>query len=756
MPFLARCCATFAVFLSSIVCAQAQEASQPAPRPRVGLVLGGGGARGLAHLGVLEELRRLDVPIDCIAGTSAGALIGGIYASGMDVPEMVERIENADWDLLLSGTPNRRDIPYERKVDDFTNYASFTLGIDAQGVKIPRSVIGSQAIDRFLHQLTRDVNVGSFHELPIPFEAVATDLGTGEMKVFASGDLALALRASMAVPGIFDAVSVGDQLLVDGMFVRNLPVENVKSQCNADVVIAVDVGRPMKKVDQIHSLVDVVGQAMQIATGQNVREQRALLGPRDIIIEPQLEEYSPSSFRDVKAIVQRGRESVAGVEPQLRALSVGDAEYAKWRIALDRKLGDPARPYDRIEVAGTRFVPEENIAAALGGRDQPSNQQALQGRLDQLYDTGDFDRLNYFVRDEDGQRVATVTPVERAVGPNYLRFGLDIRLDTHQASDIALLGNLQMTWLNRWGAQWRTSARLGLDSNVSTEFLQPLAKSPVFVAANASVSSRTLGIYDQDGSRLFDVGFWERMLGLDLGYSLGSLGEVRLGYFSQHLRSKITTGFIQVLLGEDSVSSTRANGVRASFVMDQMDNPRFPRRGYLVRLDYLNGSEKSSDGSEGRFQRAEGDFDWAHTYGGLTTIRTTLRGRASSSRLPGSDDSTNADNQIYTLGGFLQLSGLQTNQLAGGKTALARVMAYRQIAPLLPTFGSGTYAGFSLEAGRMWNMISLTDKNETAWIPAASAYLGVDTLLGPLYLALGWANYHGGAVGAYLYLGYTK
>lgn len=755
MPSLIRCCAAFAVFISSVMCAQAQT-SQPPLRPSVGLVLGGGGARGLAHLGVLEELRRLHIPIDCIAGTSAGALIGGIYATGMDVPEMLDRIENADWDQLLSGTPNRRDIPYDRKVDDFTNYASFTLGLDANGLRIPRSVIGSQAIDRFLHQLTRDVNIASFDKLPIPFEAIATDLGTGDMKIFRGGDLALALRASMAVPGIFDAVSLDDQLLVDGMFVRNLPVQNVKEQCNADVVIAVDVGRPMMRVDQIHSLVDVVAQSMQIATGQNIREQRALLGPADIIIEPRLDEYSPSSFRDVKAIVQRGRESVTALAPKLRELSVSEADYAKWRIAVDRTMPDPARSYDRIEVTGTRFVPQAEIAAALGGTNQPSNQQALQGRLDQLYDTGDFDRLNYFVRDEDGQRVATVTPLERAVGPNYLRFGLDIRLDTHQASDIALLGNFQMTWLNKWGAQWRTNARLGLDSNVSTEFLQPLAHSPVFVAANASVSSRTLGIFDQDGSRLFDVGFWERMLGLDLGYSLGSLGEFRLGYFSQHLRSKITTGLIQQLVEDGTVNSTRANGVRVSFVVDQMDNPRFPRHGYLARLDYLNGREKSAEGAEGRFQRMEGDWDWAHTYGGRTTIRTTLRGRSTISRLSGVDDTAAADDQVYTLGGFLQLSGLQTNQLAGGKTVLARLMAYRQITPLLPTFGSGTYAGFSLEAGKMWNLITLAGEENTTWIPAASAYLGVDTLLGPLYLAVGWANYHGGALGAYLYLGYTK
>ncbi|MFT4173531.1 MAG: patatin-like phospholipase family protein [Rhodocyclaceae bacterium] len=744
-----KCLGSLALALLA-TCVAAQTPAEP-PRPRIGLVLGGGGARGLAHLGVLEELRRLNVPIDCIAGTSAGALIGGIYASGMDVPELIERVEGADWDQLLSGTPDRRDMPFTRKTDDFKNYASFTLGLDAAGLHIPRSVIGSQAIDRFLHQLTRDVNVPSYAQLPIPFQAVSTDLVTGQMKTFTGGDLAVALRASMAVPGIFDAVRVDEQFLVDGMFVRNLPIENVKEQCQAEVVIAVDVGRPMLKAEQIHSLVDVIDQAMQIATGQNVREQRALLGPQDIIIEPRLDEYSTASFRDVRAIVQRGREAVAPLAERLRVLAISEADYARWRIAIDQAVPGAGQHFDRIEVAKTRFVPEENIGQVLAGKDAPSNQRALQDRLDSLYDTGDFDRLDYFVRDENGQRIATVTPFERAVGPNYLRLGLDVQFDSFQTANIALLGNYQMTWLNSWGAQWRTSARLGHDSAITTELMQPLARSPVFVAANASIGSRSLPLFLQDGSQLLEVGFWDRAAGGDLGYSFGRYGEFRLGGFVQNRRAAVRSG-----LPWAEPTNNTSHGVRAGFVIDQMDNPRFPRNGYFIRADYLNGRQKSRDNEYGRYRQAETDIDVAHTFT-RTTVRATVRGRSVASEVMENDGTLSRDSsdQVYTLGGFLQLSGLQTDRLAGEKIVLGRIMAYQQVAPLLPTFGSGTYVGASLELGKVWKQI-LFDDQSTAWIPAASAYVGVDTLFGPLYLALGWANYHGGSVGAYLYLGYIK
>ncbi|XLM22892.1 patatin-like phospholipase family protein, partial [Chromobacterium piscinae] len=206
----------------------------------VGVVLGGGGARGFAHLGVLKELERLRIPISCIAGTSAGALIGGIYANGLPLDEMEKEFNGADWDQMLSGRPARADIPYDRKRNDYKNYLDASFGLKGGELRLPRGAINSQGIEMYIHNLTRDRNIDSFDKLPIPFRAVAADLLTGDAVVFDKGSLSRALRASMAVPGVFDLVEDGGKLLVDGAIARNVPVQDVKGRC-AKHVIVVDV-----------------------------------------------------------------------------------------------------------------------------------------------------------------------------------------------------------------------------------------------------------------------------------------------------------------------------------------------------------------------------------------------------------------------------------------------------------------------------------------------------------------------------------
>ncbi len=396
-----RLLAILGVLLAAFVLSPASAAAEApaAKRPKIGLVLGGGGARGLAHVGVLEQLERLRVPIDCIAGTSAGARVGGVYSSGMPRPEIRRQVESADWEKLIGGVPDRRNLPYLRKQDDFKNLAAMTLGLDSDGVKLPRSVVNSQFIDAFLRELTQDLVIDSFARMPIPFVAIATDLESGDMRVFKDGDLAIALRASMAVPGAFDVVHDSGRMYVDGMFVRNLPVENIKSKapegCGADVTIVVDVGTPMLKRDDIKSFLDVAAQAMNIATGRNVLESRKLIGERDILIEPDLNGYTPASFTEAKDIIERGRKSVASVEARLAELSQPEADYQAWAHHVSGRATKEPVHYDRVEVAETRFVPPKRVEEVLTAPPTPTSQDELLARFNQLYDSGDFDGINY-------------------------------------------------------------------------------------------------------------------------------------------------------------------------------------------------------------------------------------------------------------------------------------------------------------------------------------------------------------------------
>ncbi|MEC5385028.1 patatin-like phospholipase family protein [Uliginosibacterium sp. H3] len=721
------------------VCAQdSAKKIEPAPGPRIGVVLGGGGARGLAHLAVLRQLEELRIPISCIAGTSAGALVGGIYATGRPLAEITDRVRNADWSQILNGSPQRQSLPYSLKINDYKNLADVTFGLDKDGLHLPRRAIGSQNIERFLRELTQDAYATSFNDLAIPFKAVSTNLITGDAKVFESGDLSLALRASMAVPGVFDLVEFDGDYLVDGMFVRNLPIEDLKGHC-ADVVIAVDVGTPTLKASDIHSLLDVVTQSMNVTTNRNVIEQRKLLGQRDILIQPDLTGFTAGSFGQAPAIIDRASKLDDSTLTRLRELSVDEASYARWHARLnERYLANLRTDYDRIEVAKTKIVPQEIVQQALGGDNLPKTQKGLMERLDELFKTGEFDQVNYFLRDSGGQRIATITPIEREVGPDYLRLGTELRFDTHRTADISFLGNYQMTWLNRWGAQWRNDIQLGLNNSLSTEFFQPIARSAFFIAPNASARSDSIPIYDQDGKHIWDVNYTSSMSAIDLGLSLGRFGEARIGPYTRYTVAEIETG---------SGAGTRVNGrdygLQTSLTIDQLDNPRFPRRGYLANLSYRIGSATSAQDGRANSRELTLNGDAAFTLDNTTT-RLSLRHSAS--------DGTGPD---YTqLGGFLQLSGLRNNQLIGNKSDFMRIMGYRQVAPLTTGLGSGTYLGASLETGRMYNQ-TLTGTS-TPWIPSASVWLGIDTFMGPLYTGLGWSNFNGGQFAGYIYLGFIK
>ncbi|MCX9156903.1 patatin-like phospholipase family protein [Niveibacterium sp. 24ML] len=736
---------SFSAVLEAAPAAGPTNPSAQAPRPRIGLVLGGGGARGLAHVGVLEQLERLRVPIDCIAGTSAGALIGGIYASGMPLPEMRKRLEEANWDKLIGGTPDRANLPYLRKKDDYQNLAAVTFGVDSSGFKVPRAVVGSQLIDRFLREMTRDIHRDSFKDLAIPFEAVATDLVSGDMKVFEGGDLAIALRASMAVPGVFDVVEDdGGRLLVDGMFVRNLPVENLKTPqpkgCGADVLIVVDVGTPTLKKDEIVTFLDVAAQAMNVATGRNVIEQRKLLGPQDILIEPDLTGYSPASFSDVREIIKRGRTYTEENEQRLGQLGVSEDQYVAWLANVIARAGDVTKPYDRLLVTETRFVPQDRVQEVITGKVPPATQAQLLERFDTLFDTGDFDSINYRLSSDNGQRIATIAPIERAVGPNYLRFGLDFKLDTYRTAEIGFLINYQMTWLNRWGAQWRNDLRLGADSSFRTEFYQPLWGSRAFMVVGASLMDSRLPLFTEDGDRLFEFGIGQTRLEAGMGYSLGRYGEARLsGYMGRIEADLITGGF-----GFSSATKSNLRALNTSVVIDQLDNPKWPRNGYFFRGEY---SLAKFDSSEKLANLIEVDGDLVGTLGTFTS-RATLRLRGSI------EQELSEVPTLNTLGGFLQLSGLQTDQLTGASTGLGRIMLYKQIGSLLPQLGSGTYIGGSVEGGKVWSQ--LIDGRDSRLIPAGSLYFGVDTLLGPLYLGVGYADRNGGQWAGYMYLGYVN
>lgn len=703
------------------------------PDEGVGVVLGGGGARGFAHLGVLRELQRLHIPIRCIAGTSAGALIGGMYANGMNLDQMAADFKNANWDQMLSGRLPRSDIPYDKKRDDYKNYLDVTFGLQGGQLRVPRSAINSQEIEMFIRKLTRDRQLDSFDQLPIPFRAVATDLANGEAVVFDKGPLAEALRASMAVPGLFDLVETNGRLLVDGGLARNLPIQDAR-QC-AQHLIVVDVGTPPLSKDEINSLFDVVAQTSNLMVSRNVREQMALMQPGDVLIRPDLNGYSAGAFGDNQAIMARGTAAALAQAKALSRFSVSPERYAAWRERLQLP---PYPVVDAVEVQqGSRFVNAESIAKTIAGLRGGQPVDEVREKLRDVFATGDYDQLGYVLDASSGRNVMTIMPLEKSVGPNTLHFGLSLNSSTPGDSNFSFLAAHQRNWLNAAGGSWRNEMVIGKDKLFKTELYQPWSyDSPLFAAVSLSYHQQPLSFYDGSHIKYAEISNDVTSVNADIGSVLGRYGEFRVGLFDSRVESYLSQGQFSYL--SDTVTHNYA-GVRGKLVIDQFDNPRWPRSGYFMNT--VLTSSLPALGSYNASRDYDAIVEGVKTFGDIT-FRLTGKARGIVSR-------KQDDYRLESLGGFLNLTGYQAGELLGEKVALSRLMVYWRASSLPSVLGSGLYAGMSAEVGRVWG--NPFSGSNTGWIPAGSVFLAADTILGPFFLGMG--NAKNGKPSAYLYLG---
>ncbi|MFC1624531.1 patatin-like phospholipase family protein, partial [Candidatus Omnitrophota bacterium] len=295
-------------------------------RLKIGLVLGGGGARGAAHVGVLKVLKELRIPIDYIAGTSMGAIVGGLYASGLSPEEIEELLTTIDWRDLFTDRPSGKDLSFRQK-GDRRRLFDFEWGLKKGRLVFPRGIIAGQKLGFLLKSMTLQVtDIEDFDLLPIPFRALATDIETGEVVVLGNGNLAESMRASMSIPGVFTPVEVDGQILVDGGAVKNLPID-VAKEMGADLIIAVNVGTSLAKREKLESAIDITIQVIGIMTLKSVKEQIALLGEKDLLITPRLGDISSSNFEKAEEIIQIGERTALGLTEDLKKYSVSMDEY---------------------------------------------------------------------------------------------------------------------------------------------------------------------------------------------------------------------------------------------------------------------------------------------------------------------------------------------------------------------------------------------------------------------------------------------
>jgi NTE family protein len=713
----------------------APPVSEP-PKPRIGLVLSGGAARGLAHIGVLKALEEQGIKIDAIAGTSMGAVIGGLYASGYKIDELEKLALDIDWQQALSDAPPRKDVPFRRKQDDRDFLVKQKLSFRDDGsLGLPLGVIQGQNLALLLESLLAHASdIRDFDKLPIPFRAVATDIVSGEKRVFRKGHLPQVIRASMSIPAVFAPVEVNGQLLVDGGMVDNIPLD-VAREMGVDIAIVVDIGTPLRNRKQLATVIDVLNQSITLMTQRNSQEQLATLHPNDILIQPPLAGFGVTDFGRAQEMIDAGYRATRILDARLTALRPAEPAAPQLTAARDPSQRTPL--ISAIKVENDSKVDDSviryYIRQPLG---EPLDLGRLQTDMGTLYGLDYFEQVHYRVVHKGRDNTLVISARGKRSGTDYLRLGLNLSDDMRGDSAFNLGASYRINGINRLGAEWLTRAQIGDQQELYTEFYQPLdVGSRYFVAPYLRAESTNVeSVMDNDPIaeyRLERYGF-----GLNVGRQIGNNGEIRFGVGE-------AWGEANVRIGERDLPkvSFTEGFYELKYSFDSLDNVYFPHSGENIGLSLRQFDQGL--GSDQDYRQLEFKLDKALSDGSNTWVFGGRYGRTLNKAevVPSS----------FLLGGARQLSGFRQDAISGQNINLTRAVYYRRLTPraYLP-LDFPLYIGASLERGRAWDNDNDFD---SGYINAASIFLGFDTPLGPLNFSYGFNDDDEKAL--YLNLGQT-
>ena len=714
-------------------------------RPCVGLVLSGGGARGFAHVGVIKVLEELGVKIDVIAGTSMGSMVGGAYAAGFTSQALEDTVLEVDWSKMLAPRPQRDILSWRRKLDDYKSLPSTGIEISNDGTpRFPDAFVPSEELDLFLARKTASsAMVEDLSMLPIPFAAPATNLVTGKRVVMQKDcTLSQAMRASMSVPGAFSPAKRGDELLVDGGLVDNLPVDLAR-EMGADIIIAVNVGTPLSGREQLNDVVGVMSQMVNLLTEQNVTASLASLSDRDILIRPELKDYTSADLDKSREIIAVGEAAGRAAADRLKVLAVGRQEWTAWNLARTQSFVNFDRSPKviteiRVAQQGDAAVPPERIVERAA---VPSGRAADRERLDDAARTvwadGYFDSVVYRLDPgPDGSAALVIEPKEKRAGYSSVRLGGSLETDFDSVSTYNLLFAHSWHLLNAWGGEWRNEIQVGDKQRFLSEFYQPLGRTlPLFVQPSISYERMRFDRYSGHEA----VAQW-RSTFVDaevlLGWELARLGYAGLsaGWLSSHT---------DIEIGRDQPPWRRKSApyIGAELMLDTLDSVSFPTEGMRLQV-----SGKRSNQAVGL---TESNYMFGinalvpFSVGRWTSVFEGEIGRSSVAGM-------------YQLGGAGRMPGVPYGRWSGSRLEYAKASLMRNVSDWMP-IRVPVWIGGALEAGRAWNDVhglSSNVENERAWAKSVSASIGVDSLIGPIFLVVGRTKGEGTSI--YFRWGYRQ
>ncbi|MFB2728956.1 patatin-like phospholipase family protein [Shewanella mangrovisoli] len=715
-----------------------------AERPKVGLVLSGGGAKGAAHVGVLKILEEHHIPVDYIAGTSIGAYVAGMYSLGYSASEVEAIMMGVDWDSGYSDTIPRNVLSYrDKQLRDRYNIP-LNIGYNEGEVRAPSGLLRGQTMSQLLRQSTDLVQqFGDFDALAIPYRAVATDLETSLPVVIDHGSLVKAMQASATVPGALQPTQIDGKLLVDGGIANNMPVDVVKAM-GADIIIAVDIGSPLVKKDKLDSTIAVLDQLSNFLTNASTEKQKQLLTDKDVLIRPAIDALSTTDFTIMPLALTLGKEAANGQLDKLQGMSVSAEEYAAYVDAKKAKgkllMADVAHPIKEIVFDNQSKVSLNLLKETLDLKaGQAVTKDELNEALKRIYALNKFERVDAeFVEGEEG-RVLTVTTRAKSWGPNYFQLGFNWEDDFSTDSAISFDMAYTMTDLTFNGGEWRNEVKLGFEKLFATEFYQPLDRDQEFYSrARYQYDIHNWDLYDNNNRALiFDKKTHTVELGI--GYNYVLQGFIEFGLVAE--KGVIVN---DAWLIKDFDFKSYGAYLRAGY--DSLDSISFPTSGNRITLNVYVRNEDFDDlvdNNENEYS-VQIEADWK---GALSVGNHAFVGKASIAT--NNNDGLNTLH-LSDLGGFLNLSGYHKDSLTGAhKLFGAFVYQYDLGRDALGMTDYPLYLGLSLEAGNVWferDEVSLSDL-----IYASSLYIGTDTSMGPAALGFGVTDM--GDKSLYLFVG---
>lgn len=700
------------------------EATDDGQRPCVGLVLGGGGARGAAHVGVLKVLERERIPVCAIAGTSMGAVVGALYASGLKPDEIEKALASVDWKDLFQDEPGRAALPMRRKEAQLNYRLELEAGWRDGAPVFPSGAVQGQKLGLLLRRLMLDASrTTQFDELPIPFRAVATDIVSGERVVFAEGDIAMAVRASMAVPAVFAPAEIDGRILVDGGIVDNVPIDVVRDM-GADVVIAVDVGSPLLTRDELRTPVNVAYQMISVLIQEKTNRSIASLGEGDVLIVPPLGTFSSASFEQSLTVIPKGVEAAEAEAPRFRHLALPESDYADWRRERRIAALDPTPTIAFVDVAPGQARTTRLVAyRAQGLVGQSLDPDVVEATVAGTYAEGAYQRIGWRAIERDGQTGIELVPVDKAWGPMFFNVGLQITDDFSGRSDYQLTAELLKTGVSGDGDELRGLLRLGRVTELSADWFAPLDLDRRFYVG-LDTGYRAFNVpFFVDGAQAAEYRIARSTLGLRLGLQTDPRWALEATLRRSRFDGREQVGTLGVT---NLVQQATSLGGRA--VWDTLDRLSFPSQGSRAVLSVDRYEDVLGGEGDGWVARWRSDTVFSKDKHHLLLGTRWAATRGTPPELA----------SFSTLGGFLNLSGALERGLVGDRLGYARAVYYYRFGDANALFAVPTWLGASAEIGQVGETGAVFDWSDAT--RAGGVFVGMSSPFGPILFGYGRTN----------------